>query len=57
MKNWQREQLPRRWRRKGGEDDGGGIKRDFERVGEEWRKRSTDRMNWGLLIENVMTEK
>ena len=31
-----------------------GIKRDLERVGEEWRKRATYRKNWRLLIENVL---
>ena len=32
------------------------IKRDLERVGEEWRTRATDRRNWRLLIENVVRE-
>ena len=30
---------------------GGYIKSDLERLGEEWRKRATDRRNWRLLIE------
>ena len=28
--------------------------RDVERVGEEWRKRATDRRNWRLVIKAVM---
>ena len=28
--------------------------RDVERVGEEWRKRATDRRNWRLVIKDVM---
>ena len=40
MKNWQREQIPRKWRGNGGEEDqhcnGDCIKIDLERVGEEW---------------------
>ena len=33
------------------------IKRDLERVGEEWRKSATDRRNWRLLIVVVVREK
>ena len=34
------------------------IKSDPERVGEEWRKGATvGRMNWRLLIENVVRGK
>ena len=33
------------------------IKRDLERLGEELRKRATDRRNWRLLKENVVREK
>ena len=36
----------------------GCIKRDLVgHVGEEWIKRATDRINWRLLIENVVREK
>ena len=42
MKNWQREQMPRKWRGNGGDKDqncdGGCLKRELERVGEEWGK-------------------
>ena len=41
MKNWQRQHVPRKWRGHGGEEDrncdGVCIKRDLERVGEEWK--------------------
>ena len=30
---------------------GGFIKSDLEILGEEWRKRATDRRNWRLLTE------
>ena len=36
--------------------DGGWIKSDLERVGEEW-KTMPDRRNWRLLTENVVREK
>ena len=42
MKNWQRDQIPRKWREKGGEEDRecdgreDCVKRDLERVGREW---------------------
>ena len=29
------------------------IKKDLEKVREEWRKRPTDRRNWRLLKKNV----
>ena len=42
MKNWQREQMPRKWRGNGGEEDrnydGDCIESDLERVGEECNK-------------------
>ena len=42
MKNWQREQVPRKWRENGGEEDqnrdGNCVKSDLERVEEEWTK-------------------
>ena len=37
--------------------DGGLLKRDIEREGDEWTKRAPDRRNWRLLIENVEREK
>ena len=52
--NWQREQMPRKWKGNGDEEDRDCIKSDLERVGEEWRKRSTNRRNWRLLTENVL---
>ena len=43
IKNWQREQMPRKWRENGGEEDqncnGDWIKSDRERVGEERGKK------------------
>ena len=33
-----RAQMPRKWRRNGGEDDRNCIKRDLEIVGEEWKE-------------------
>ena len=33
--------MPRKWRGKGGEENWGFIKRNLERVGEEWGKRVT----------------
>ena len=52
--------MPINGRARGGEQDqncdGNCIKRDIERVGEERRKRATDRKNWRLLIETVMTK-
>ena len=60
MKNWQREQVPRKWRENGGEEDqnrdGNCVKSDLERVEEEWTKY-LDRMNCRLLKENVGREK
>ena len=51
----------RRWRGKAGKEDrccdGGLLKRDLEREGEEWRKGAIDRRNWRLLIENVERER
>ena len=41
----------------GKEDDGGLLKRYIEREEEEWRKSTTDRKSWRLLIENVEREK
>ena len=41
MKNWQRDQMSRKWSVKGGEEDrncdGDSIKVDLDRMGEEWR--------------------
>ena len=46
MKNWQREQMPRKWRGKGSEEDrhcdGDYIKSDLERMRGEWRKMPTE---------------
>jgi len=33
------------------------IKRERERVGEEWRTGATDRRDWIVLIENVVRGK
>ena len=59
MKNWQREQIYRKWRGNGGEEDrncdGVCIKHDLE-MGDEWKKM-IDRRNWRLLTENVVREK
>ena len=52
--------LKKREGKRGQEDhncDGGLLKRDIEREGEEWRKYATDRRNWRLLVENVESEK
>ena len=42
MKNWLREQMPRKWRGNGGEEDkncdGDCIESDLERVGDECKK-------------------
>ena len=42
MKNWQREQLSRKWRGNGDEEDQNcernRIRRDLERLGDEWKK-------------------
>ena len=61
MKNWQREQMPRKWREKGGEEDrkcdGRTALREIGRVGEEWRTTATYRRSWRLLIENIVREK
>ena len=47
MTNWQREQVPRKWKENGGDEerncDGDSLKSDLERVGEEWGKIYTDR--------------
>ena len=52
--------MVRKWRVKGGEKDqncdGNYIRRGLERVGEERRKRASDRRNLRLLIETVMTK-
>ena len=60
MKNWQREQMLRRWRGKEGKEDrnydGGLLTRDLEREG-EMEKSATDRRNWRLLTENAEREK
>jgi len=32
------------------------MKRNIKRVGEEWRKRATDKWSWRLLIEKVVRE-
>ena len=32
------------------------MKRDREKVGEEWRKRTEDRGNWRVLIGKVVQE-
>ena len=57
--NWQRDQMPRKWRENGSEEDrncdGVLIKRYLETV-EEWKK-IIDRSNWRLLTENVVKEK
>ena len=53
--------MPRKW--KGNKDeedyncDRGLHKNGIETVGEEWRKRATDRKNWRLLTENVVRAK
>ena len=43
MKNWQREQMPRKWKGNEGEEDQNGdvdcINSDLERVGDEWRQK------------------
>ena len=59
IENWQREQVPRKSKVKGGEEyrNFNGMAPLWERVGEDWRKRAANRRNWRLLIENVMTEK
>ena len=53
--------MPRQWReneaRMTGIAMGDCIKRDLERVGEEWRKGATDRRNWRMLTEHVVREK
>ena len=59
MKNWQREQMPRKYRGNAGEEDRNCedcIESDLERVGEECKKM-IDRRNWRLLTENVVREK
>ena len=33
------------------------VGRDLERVGAEWRTGAADRMNWRLLMENVVRER
>ena len=46
MKNWQRDQMSRKWSGKGAEEerncDGDSIKGDLDRMGEEWRKRAIE---------------
>ena len=52
--NWQRDQMPRKWMGNGGEEDrncgGGCIKSGIDIMGEDWRKRATDKRNWGQEI-------
>ena len=52
--------MPRKLSAKGGEKDKNCewncIKRDLERVGEERRKRATDRKKWRLQIGAVMKQ-
>ena len=58
MKNWQREQMSRKWKGNGGEEDqncdGDCIKNDLGRVGEKWGIIA--RRNWKLLTENIVRE-
>ena len=42
--------MPRKWKGKEA------MKTEIV-MGEDWRKRTTNRMNWSLLIENIMREK
>ena len=44
MKNWQRDQMSRKWRGKGWRENDS-IKGDIDRMGEEWRNRAIDRKN------------
>ena len=57
MKKWQREQMPRKWRGNGCEEDRNCdwdcIESDPERLGEECKKM-IDRKNWRLLTEKVI---
>ena len=59
VKNWQREQMLRKWRGKEGKEDqncdGGLLNGDLETEGEECRKSATDRRNWRLLIGELET--
>ena len=51
------DQMPRRWREKGGKEDRklmgrcDCVKRDMERVGGEWGTTAKDKWCWRLLIE------
>ena len=51
MTNWQREQMPRKWREKGGEEDRkcDGRTALIEENGEQQK----DRESWRLLTDNV----
>ena len=61
MKNWQRDQMSRKWMGIGSEEDqncdGDCIESDIERVGEECKTLPIERRYWRMLTENVVKEK
>ena len=60
MKNWQREQMPRKWREKGDDEDGECDGRTvLKEIWKEWGENGEQQQQIGVrdLIENVVREK
>ena len=57
MKRYDSEQMYRMWRENGDEVDRDCVKRDLERLRENWRTRAKSKENWRLVIDNLVGQK